>query len=282
MKLIADSGGSKTAWALIREEAVIKEGETIGYNPFSTDVLTIKQDVQENVLNILGVEQEKVDEFVLYSAGCGNDVGVEMLAGTIRAVFENRVTVYSDLLGACQGACMGENGVVSILGTGSNACVFDGVNIVQKGLSLGHLLGDEGSGFKLGQRIIRAYLYGELDDKLTKLFESYFEISTKQELISTVYKSANQKQYIASFSIFYSLYKENEVVMSFLKAEIVTFLEQHILKFRGIYDMPLHFVGSIGYEFQDVIIEILQEYDLKHGRFLKSPLENLKAWHFKN
>ena len=48
-------------------------------------------------------------------------------------------------LGSCRALCDKKNGIVSILGTGSNSCYYDGDNINMQINSLGYLLGDEGS-----------------------------------------------------------------------------------------------------------------------------------------
>ena len=56
------------------------------------------------------------------------------------------IHIYSDMLGACIATKGTQKGLVSILGTGSNICYYNGNKIVQKSRSLGYLLGDEGGG----------------------------------------------------------------------------------------------------------------------------------------
>ena len=50
-----------------------------------------------------------------------------------------------------------EPGIVAILGTGSNSCVYDGINIIEAVPSLGYILGDEGSGAYLGKKLLQYY-----------------------------------------------------------------------------------------------------------------------------
>ena len=80
-----------------------------------------------------------------------------------------KANVYPDTLAACH-ALFGRNaGVACILGTGSNACVYDGEKITQSIVSLGFMLGDEGSGCHIGKRIVHDYFYGKrLSDLLKK------------------------------------------------------------------------------------------------------------------
>ena len=64
----------------------------------------------------------------------------------------------SDMLGAARALLGREQGVAVILGTGSNSCFYDGVNIVRGVPPLGYILGDEGSGTAIGKAFLRLIL----------------------------------------------------------------------------------------------------------------------------
>ena len=61
------------------------------------------------------------------------------------------VMVYSDLLAAARSLLKNE-GIIGILGTGSNLAKYNGDSVIPFSTSLGYILGDEGSGNALGKR----------------------------------------------------------------------------------------------------------------------------------
>lgn len=61
------------------------------------------------------------------------------------------------MLAAARASCGMEEGVVCILGTGANACHYDGENITERMISLGYALGDEGSGNYIGKLTLKAF-----------------------------------------------------------------------------------------------------------------------------
>jgi hypothetical protein len=43
--------------------------------------------------------------------------------------------------------------------------------------------------------------------------------------------------------------------------------------------VPLHLVGSIAYHFENIITDVLDEWNIEKGQILKSPLEGLINFH---
>ena len=116
MKLIADSGSTKTAWAVVENpNNVIK---TDGINPIFMDSNTIENTLRTQLMPNIA---ETITEVHFYGAGCANDEKNNIVKRAIQSVFGNiKVEIASDLLGAARGLCGHQSGIACILGTGSN------------------------------------------------------------------------------------------------------------------------------------------------------------------
>ena len=169
MILICDCGSTKAEWALLDGNNVAKRFITNGFNPNFTDNLTMNNIIGE-ALN--SIDNQDVSNIYFYGSGCGSD-GNQLKIKLIfsKLCFNAKAEVYPDTLAACH-ALFGKNpGVACILGTGSNACVYDGENITQSVASLGFMIGDEGSGCHIGKRIVHDYFLGIMPEDLRTKFD---------------------------------------------------------------------------------------------------------------
>ena len=70
MILIADSGSTKCSWALCNKEGIlIQEINTIGFNPYFIDHLSIINHLEESELNQY---KEEIEYVFFYGAGCSS------------------------------------------------------------------------------------------------------------------------------------------------------------------------------------------------------------------
>lgn len=145
MILIADSGSTKTDWALADHHQAVREIKTKGLNPFQVSGDEIADEVRSSLLPHLPTVA--LDAVYFYGAGCTPEKqpAVEQALRSVLTV-KGSCTVASDMLGAAIAVCGHEPGVACILGTGSNSCAYDGQRIVKNVSPLGYILGDEGSG----------------------------------------------------------------------------------------------------------------------------------------
>lgn len=197
MTLTADSGSTKTAWFC--------DGltfETQGLNPLTTPDADIAATL-EQVAGRLG--GRPVDRVVFYGAGCATEPMRRKVAQHLGEVFPQAVTeVGTDMLGACRGfgdaSC---EGLVGILGTGSNACYYDGKAIVFGHRSLGYILGDEGSGNHIGRCLLKDCLEMRMPRTLATLFSDQYGI-TPPAAIECLYGKPNAGRWLASLAPFAS------------------------------------------------------------------------------
>ena len=139
MILIADSGGSKTDWALAgrtddNNRCVLKV-RTQGLNPFHQPKHVILKILEEELKPALqrAVNQDRtfrgetdtdgrVSQIAFYGAGCTESLA-PIVSEALAAAFPTaEVMVDSDLLGAAHAVCGSEAGIACILGTGANSC----------------------------------------------------------------------------------------------------------------------------------------------------------------
>ena len=178
MILIADSGSSTTEWRLLDGEST-SQYHCIGLNPY-----IVNEDIIRDALSQLNIPFDKIIELHFYGAGCGSSEKSDKMQTVLQSIFSCAdIMVYSDLLAAARSLLQNNEGVIGILGTGSNVAKYNGESVVPFSTSMGYILGDEGSGNALGKRFLKAFLGDKLDqdlilkiglDKPTILNELYF------------------------------------------------------------------------------------------------------------
>ena len=276
MKLIADSGSTKTDWKLLSNGKVIESISTEGLNPYFKSSAEI-QEVLEFVVLPKIKEVNLVSEIYFYGAGCSSVSKNEVVLKALNKVFLNAkvIEVNHDLLGAAIALCGNKKGIVSILGTGSNSCVFDGDKIIEEQNSLGYILGDEGAGSFIGKQLMIDYLYHKMPQKLSDDLEKEFDLS-KESILDSVYKQKLPNRYLASYLKWIGKYiKEETYLQALIKNAFGLFIKTHIVNYKNYQTLPLNSVGSVGYFFKEYLEEVAANHDLKLGKVIQSPIEGM-------
>lgn len=279
MLLIADSGSTKTSWRLIDADNPARDFSTIGYNPYYMKTVEIRKDLTDNLLGQLGFPPELIKAVYFYGAGCSSEPQNKIVRDALNAVFLNSSNhVEHDLLAAARAACGREAGIACILGTGANSCVYDGKDIIDNIPALGFTIGDEGSGAQLGRSLVKAYFYREFPSDLHDIFQKQYQL-TKVDFLANVYQKPSPNRYVAQFSRFYTDQKEHPFIQKLLRKNFEEFLSRHVIKYEKHQDWPINFIGSIAFYFKDILIEIMEELNMKPGRFIRNPMDMLTEYH---
>ncbi|HRP88770.1 MAG TPA: N-acetylglucosamine kinase [Edaphocola sp.] len=275
-KLIADSGSTKTDWVLIHNKKNYYYA-TKGINPYFVDLVS-GVEILNKELN-LKINPEDIQEVHFYGAGVKAPKNKKLIEKILNQTFKNsEVFVYPDMLGAARATCLQGKGVVSILGTGSNSCYYDGEKITKQQASLGYIVGDEGSGTHLGKKVLKYFFYNTFDDELKEAFYAKFG-DDLPAVLERIYSAPFPNRFIAEFASFLSDNRKHFMVENILEDAFLEFFTTHILKYRGSWKYPLQFVGSIAYTFQDVILNIANQYGLTVGNFIQKPIDGLVEYH---
>jgi len=273
MKLIVDAGSTKMEWIVLDDNGVTARFTTKGFNPN----YSAKQDF---VNTYQGISLPKTIQFIYYyGTGCGNEQNCMMIMDVLRQRFPKaEVFVTHDLMAACHALLGNGEGIACILGTGSNSCVYDGEKITERAISLGYLVGDEGSGMQIGREVAKAYFYGYMPEDLSQRFDETYHLELK-DFIQHLYHVEQQSKYLASFAPFAGEHQGHPFIHALVRDCFDAFAKAFLLRYKSSKSMKICFVGSIAYHFQDILKECLEAYGLSMGLVRQTPGEGLVAYY---
>jgi N-acetylglucosamine kinase-like BadF-type ATPase len=279
MKLIVDSGSTKTDWiALDEQQEVVLETQTQGLNP---QVLS-DQILEERIINNYDLYRlrREFTQIYFYGAGCGTRPPRELLKEVLTGIFPNaEILVREDTYAAVYASAdIGKESIVCILGTGSNCSYFDGKNIEQRIDSLGFILMDDGSGNYFGRQLLRDFYFNKIPTDLAKIFNESFDLAS-ENIKTNLYKKPNPNTYLAKFARFLIENKEAAYSQKLIKKGFDLFVKHQVLQFDDATKIPVHFIGSIAYYLKAELAEVLAENGLTLGKVLRKPIDGLVAFH---
>jgi glucosamine kinase len=279
MLVIVDSGSTKADWQIVYPDGKKELISTMGFNPFFHNSERVVSELKKDFTT--HVDCPKVKQLYFYGAGCSDDERCKTIKLGLSIIFPNAtIEVHHDLLACARATCGTNPGISCIIGTGSNTCLYDGHDIIDNVSNLGYLLGDEGSGSHLGKMLIRAYFYRELPEDIKANFELAYP-EGKRAILNKIYGDA-PNVYLASFAKFVSSHKDNFYIQKLVSQAFEQLIQRHILKYNGCHTIPIHFIGSIAFHFQDILRMTLEIYELQLGIVIKKPIDNLVDYHLKN
>ncbi|MBP8903266.1 MAG: ATPase [Paludibacteraceae bacterium] len=277
MILIADSGSTKVDWSVVDNGKVVKRAFTKGINPFFQSEEEISNEIETTL--ILQLDTQDFDAVYFYGAGCTFDK-VEIVKRAIQKNIKviKEVEVSTDMLAAARGLCGYSSGIACIMGTGSNSCYYDGKNIVDNVSPLGFILGDEGSGAVLGKLFVSDLLKNQLTPGLKEKFLEQFNLTTG-DIIDRVYRKPFPNRFLSTFSPFISEHLDDPGVRMLVMNSFKSFLKRNVMQYKNYDRLPIHFVGSVAFHFQEILKEAVEVMNMKPGKIIQSPMEGLIKYH---
>ena len=258
MILIADSGSTKTDWALVDNHHAVREIKTRGLNPFQVSEEEITEEIRSELLPHLPTSI--VDAVHFYGAGCTPEKQPLVEQALRSALTVNGTcTVASDMLGAAIAVCGHEPGIACILGTGSNSCAYDGERIVKNVSPLGFIL------------------KRQWPEGIIRRFDEKYGL-TAADIIERVYRQPRPNTFLASFMPFLEENLQEPVVYGFVKDNFRSFLRRNVRQYDGWDRLPIGFNGSIAQIYRKPLEEALAEEGMRLGRIVKAPMEGLVRW----
>lgn len=271
-KILADSGSTKTDWLITAEDGSVITLKTQGINPFHQS--------EETILGILTTElipqfsilspTPSFSSIEFYGAGCTEEK-CPILHGILAQCFPDchDITVGSDLLGAAKALCGSNEGIACILGTGSNSCLYDGQKIVSNVSPMGYILGDEGSGAVIGKTFIgELYKGGHAD--FIPTFENETGL-TRTHIINKVYREPMPNRFLASLTLFIANHINEAWIAQLVTDCFRLFFRRNVAHYNRP-DLPVNFVGSVAFHFQQQLREAAEKEGLIIGSIKKAPL----------
>lgn len=283
-RLIADSGSTKTAWALIEQEPGqpkhIHTAVTQGLNPLYVTVDEVAEALRQ-VLAIVGpVQPDRLD---FYGSGCsGERIAVVEQALRRHLTPLTQVAVCSDLVGAARalandGSTLTKDSpfIACILGTGAIASLYEpATDQLTPMPALGYILGDEGSGAWFGRHLLSDYLKGQLPAVVHEAFEDDFGPISPEQAIRHVYQMPCPNRYLATLAAFLGRHFELRYAQELAYRGIEAFWQRNVMRIDpDVREVRL--VGSVAWHLRSVIEQVASYHDYVVTRVLKDPIEGL-------
>lgn len=278
MKLIVESGATKSDWRLIAGGGVQVARELAD----GMNISTMEMSAIETILNYTGrkireAASETVSAVHFYTAGVITESAEKRLRTVLGDIFNGaQVDLQTDLVAAARAVCGRKPGIAAILGTGSNSCQWDGEKIVKRICSGGFILGDEGSAATLGRLFIADLLKDLVPEHIAAEFASRYD-ATYAGIVDSVYHSQSPSAYLGNLAPFIMEHYDDTYVKSLVEGNIRAFFKRCIGQYDA--DIPLGIVGGFGYALKDVVTKIAQEEGVIISGFLQCPIDGLIQYH---
>lgn len=276
MIVIVESGSTKSDWRFISNDGSVQQVITAGFNPYHISTEKIMEELHANA--VLRPLIPITSAVFFYGAGCSTPSMNEVVASALRQLFaQAEVTVDHDLMGAVLAASKGERSIVCILGTGSNACYFDGEKIDNGRSSLGYVLGDEAGGVWFGKRLIADHLHGMLPSDISAALNALG--ADKETVLHRVYREPRANTYLAGFMPVLNQFRTSDYAQVLLHEGMTAFLKRYVCTFPLHREVPVHFVGSVAHFFREELAACATQLGLQMGHVVQHPVNGLVDYH---
>jgi N-acetylglucosamine kinase-like BadF-type ATPase len=280
MKLIAESGGTKTQWCGISATGETEILTTIGLNPNFVTEETIRSVLTSEVLPV--INNPDIREVWFYGAGCAGKVMENKIRDAIGFLLPSTaIYVFSDLTGAARSLLGRQSGFVCMLGTGSNSGYYDGKSIVANVPPLGFILGDEGSGASLGKKILADFLRGIMPPGLAEEFKIKYG-AEKDDVVSNVYRGYFPSKFIGGFVQFLKDHLNEEYCRVLVKTSFEEFVRRNLRLYKISGNAEIAVTGSVAWYFREILEEVFRENGFILSTISKEPITGLIRYHKKN
>lgn len=238
--IVIESGGTKSTWVFKSEIGEIQSVESVGLHP--QELSADKEKIIHSLIlnNSLGKE-----DVYFYGAGCESPEAKIKITSFLKAQGLEVKQVQTDIYAACIAHLGNSKGVVGILGTGAVAAQFDGKKVIKQTSGLGYVLGDEGSGFDIGKRLLQKKFRGELSEDLSDAINTYFH---NKSILHRIHEPDGRMCIAGLTKIVYD-FSSDGLIQKILAEAFSDYCEIALLPLGR--ESPINFIGSVAYYFQD-------------------------------
>lgn len=285
IRIVADGGSSSVQWGLIRDDGEVQKVRGASLSPlFRTEA-----EIAVELERVFGgcVDTSAVESVAFYGAACGPDQPGYKVRESLQRFFPDaEVVVDSDMVAAGV-ACWGNGeGVVGIIGTGSNAGYYAGGRLEYAVPSVGYILGDEGSGARLGIRLVHDWLYGIAPEAVCRELEALYGaewgvrrdgtgVYTSEGIVRRVYEGETPNAFLAGFARYLLERQDVAYCHGVLEEGFGAFVSRICLpNLRGA-GRELRAVGSVAWYGRKVLDTACQKEGLTLGKVVREPIEEL-------
>ncbi|HZH86755.1 MAG TPA: hypothetical protein VFD77_05520 [Brumimicrobium sp.] len=265
--IVVESGGTKSTWVFYNSLGTKVDLVSVGLHP---QELTSQK--EKLISQLIDENQLKGREIYFFGAGCESQEAKVKVTRFLEEFSLNVQQVETDIYAACVAHLGNTEGVVGIIGTGAVAAHFDGQKVVQQTSGLGYLLGDEGSGFDIGKRLLQSYFGNELPKAIRQEIEIYFD---HQSILHRIYES-DGRMFIAGLTKVVYEFKSEPVIVKLLNESFLAFCETALHPLNPKHS--INFIGSIAYYFEDELGKSISASGYQLGNVKKEAVHGVFAF----
>ena len=283
--VVADAGGTKTQWWVWNpsmEDALLFEGDGINATVSAEEDILASVSSFRSSLRAASVipDYGRIDVH-FYGAGCNSESACAKLDKAFKDVFGEvlgKCHYASDLLGAARALFGPEEGIACILGTGSASCLYAEGDIIDSIPSLGFILGDEGSGARMGCQLLNMYFKRELSPELAHSLEAFTDLRLPA-VLEEVYRRPGANRKLASLVPFIKRNENLPQISALIDSNLKLFFSKNVSKYKVFPSRTIRFAGGVASIFKNRLVEMASEYGLKADRFADRPVAALGEYH---
>lgn len=276
-QVIADIGGSNARWVLLHPDGTAApELRTAGLNlAAGTGDAAI---AQLRALLQADPDLAAADAVHAYAAGAGSPARAASLQALLRACWpQAAVDVESDLTGAARALFANTEGVALILGTGMNAGHCVNGSIGERIVSLGYILGDEGSGTDLGRTLLVAALRGTMPADLRQALLP--EGMDMDRVVEHLYRGSTPQAWLATHARMLAEHRSHPFVAHMLADRFSALAARLREDLPAARNVEVRATGAVAHAFQDELRRALEACGLRLTEVLEEPMPRLLQYH---
>ena len=252
--IVIESGGTKSTWVFhdsLSKKIIVS---SVGLHPQE-----LSKTKHEVISKLIQEHHLKGQDVYFFGAGCESQEAKVKVTHFLEEFSLKVQQVETDIYAACLAHLGNTEGIVGIIGTGAVAAHFDGEKVIQQTSGLGYLLGDEGSGFDIGKRLLQSYFRNELPEAIRQKIEAYFD---HKSILHRIYE-ADGRMFVAGMTKIIYEFKSEPIILKILDDSFSAFCKTALKPM--VINSPVYFVGSVAYYFKDELNRALVEAGFQLG-----------------
>ena len=223
-------------------------------------------------------KSRSLDGLYIYTAGIVTPQVREQFTERIRSLVDvPDIEIQDDLVAAARAVCGREPGIVAILGTGSNACQWDGSGVSFRVRSGGYIIGDEGGGAALGKQFLADYIKCLVPADVAEDFASSHDAGY-EGIVSLVYKSASPAGALGSLAPWLLERYSHPYIKGLIDSNFQSFIDRSLKRY-DTHLYPVGVVGGWGFACREIFSRLCSESGISLGAFESEPINGLVKYH---
>ena len=274
MKIVVEAGATKSDWRIMHagsEKRLLLPGMNVSTIAMERNLETLSEGLRK-------VGAAELEGLYIYTAGIVTPQVREQFTERISSLVKvHDIEIQDDLVAAARAVCGRDPGIVAILGTGSNACQWDGEKVSFRVRSGGYIIGDEGGGAVLGKQFLADYIKGLVPSDVAADYASSHDASY-EGIVSLVYKSAAPAGALGSLAPWLLERYAHPYIKSLIDNNFQSFIDRS-LKHYDTHLYPVGVVGGWGTACREIFTRLCTASGIRLGAFESEPINGLIKYH---